>query len=138
MAKKINGNAHLIYIWYKVSLNSVQLGDGLMLLVNLLHWFAKSRKCHVAKCRMPEVFSLTSDKKRRERGSAGHTFAALPLNSIAPKEGKKTSGTQGSCKSDIFKLKFDQRSFVRLERIALCIEGTPQKCTKFCQQPLRK
>ena len=82
---------------------------------------------------MPEVFSLTSDEKRRERGSAGHTFTALPLNSIAPKE-KKTSGTQGSCKSDIFKLKFDKRSFVRLERIALCIGGTPKKCSKFCQQ----
>ena len=83
---------------------------------------------------MPEVFSLTSDEKRRERGSAGHTFTASPLNSIAPKEKKETSGTQGSRKSDIFKLKFDKRSFVRLERIALCIGGTPQKCTKFCQQ----
>ena len=37
MAKKINGNAHKIDIWYKVSLNLVQLGEGLMLLVNLLH-----------------------------------------------------------------------------------------------------
>ena len=40
MAKKINENAHEIDIWYKVSLNLVQLGEGLMLLVNLLHRFA--------------------------------------------------------------------------------------------------
>ena len=37
MAKKINENAHEIDIWYNVSLNLVQLGEGLMLLVNLLH-----------------------------------------------------------------------------------------------------
>ena len=37
---------------------------------------------------MPEIFSLTSDEKHRERGSAGHTFMASPLNYIAPKEKK--------------------------------------------------
>ena len=84
---------------------------------------------------MPEVFSLTSDEKRRERGCAGHTFTASPLNSIAPKEKKNPLAPRVVVISDeIFKLKFDQRSFVRLERIALCIGGTPQKCSKFCQQ----
>ena len=32
--------------------------------------------------------SLTSDEKRGERGCAGHTFTASPLNSIAPKAEK--------------------------------------------------
>ena len=81
---------------------------------------------------MPEVFSLTSDEKRIER-EVVVTLVTLPLNDSSQRE-KKPSGTQGSCKSDIFKLKFYQRSFVRLERIALCIGGTPQKCSKFCQQ----
>ena len=60
-----------------------------------------------------------------------HRFAA---QFCRPQREKKISGTQGSCKSDIFKLKFDQRSFVRLKSVLPCVLGTPQKCTKFCQQ----
>ena len=62
------------------------------------------------------------------------TLSRLRRSIPLPPKRKKPSGTQGSCKIDIFKLKFDQRSFVWLERIALCIGGIPQKCSKFCQQ----
>ena len=124
MAKKINGNAHKIDIWYKVSLNFVQLGEGLMLLVSCckIPW-------------MPEVFSLTSNEKRRE-GGVLVTLSRLRRSIPSSPKRKKISGTQGSCKSDIFKLKFDQQSFVRLKSVLPCVTiGVHlKKCTKFCQQ----
>ena len=121
MAKKINGNAHKIDIWYKVSLNLVQLGEGLMLLVNLSHCFAKSRKCHVVRypgCQRSSRSPATRSIESEVCWSHFHGFVAQFRR---PQREKKISGTQGSCKSDIFKLKFAQRSFVRLECIALRI-----------------
>ena len=43
---------------------------------------------------MPDVFSLTSDEKRRERGSA--RFRGFAAQFRRPQREKKTSGTQGS------------------------------------------
>ena len=83
---------------------------------------------------MPEVFSLTSNEKRRERGVLV-TLSRLRRSIPSSPRRKKISGTQGSCKSDIFKLKIIRSMELCSARVYCPVYwGTPQKCTKFCQQ----
>ena len=82
---------------------------------------------------MPEVFSLTSNEKRRERGVL--VTLSLLRRSIpsSPKRKKKSLAPRVVVKV-ILQIEIRSTELCSARVYCPVYWGTPQKCTKFCQQ----